>query len=113
MRLLSATFEDFAEGHPLQVEVVLSNEPRDSMVIATPWAEDSRAFYYNQKIVGMDAIGGFALGDLRHDFHEDSSFWPARLGAWRVDIRQHLVLGHRAGHATGTSLRDEPGLWFR
>ncbi len=114
MRLLSATFEDFAEGHPLQVEVVLSNEPRDSMVIATPWAEDSRAFYYNQKIVGMDAIGGFALGDLRHDFHEDSSFglldWGR--GVWTYDniwfwgIAQGMQQGHRFAMNLGYGFGD-------
>lgn len=114
MRLLSATFEDFAEGHPLQVEAVLSNEPRDSMVIATPWAEDSRAFYYNRKIVGMDAIGGFALGELRHDFHEGSSFglldWGR--GVWTYDniwfwgIAQGMQQGHRFAMNLGYGFGD-------
>ena len=43
MRLLSVEFNDFKDGEPLRAEIVLSDEPRDSMVIATPWAEDPTA----------------------------------------------------------------------
>lgn len=74
MRRLAVVFKDFKDGAPLIVEVVLDQEPRDSMVIATPWAEDPKAFYYNQKIVGMRAIGTMTLGDLRHDFSDENSF---------------------------------------
>ena len=87
MRRLVVNFGDFKDGQPLVAEVVLDQEPRDSMVIATPWAEDERAFYYNQKIVGMRAVGSFALGGLYHEFREDNSFglldWGR--GVWTRD----------------------------
>lgn len=87
MRRLVVNFADFAEGQPLIAEIVLDEEPRDSMVIATPWAEDAHAFYYNQKIVGMRAIGSFSLGGLYHTFRDSNSFglldWGR--GVWTRD----------------------------
>ena len=87
MRHLAVTFSNFSDGQPLVAEIVLDQEPRDSMVIATPWAEDPRAFYYNQKIVGMRAIGAFSFGNLRHSFYDANSFglldWGR--GVWTRD----------------------------
>lgn len=87
MRRLVVNFADFADGQPLLAEIVLDDEPRDSMVIATPWAEDAHAFYYNQKIVGMRAIGSFSLGRLYHAFSDENSFglldWGR--GVWTRD----------------------------
>ena len=87
MRRLVVNFADFKDGEPLVAEVVLDREPRDSMVIATPWADDDHAFYYNQKIVGMRAIGSFAVGELYHGFSGDDSFglldWGR--GVWTRD----------------------------
>ena len=87
MRRLVVNFADFKDGQPLVAEVVLDREPCDSMVIATPWAEDDTAFYYNQKIVGMRAIGSFALGELFHEFSDANSFglldWGR--GVWTRD----------------------------
>ena len=87
MRRIVVTFADFKDGQPLIAEIVLDREPQDSMVIATPWADDDAAFYYNQKIVGMRAIGSFALGSLYHTFSENDSFglldWGR--GVWTRD----------------------------
>lgn len=114
LRRLCGTFRDFKDGQPLQVEVVLSGEPRDSMVIATPWAEDPRAFYYNQKIVGMDAVGSFSLGGLTHDFQEGSSYglldWGR--GVWTYDniwywaVAQGMQDGRRVAFNLGYGFGD-------
>ncbi len=114
MRRLYATFNDFKEGNPIQAEIILSNEPKDSMVIATPWAENPKAFYYNQKIVGMDAVGSFSVGDLHHDFHEGSSFglldWGR--GVWTYDniwywaVAQGMQGDHRVGFNLGYGFGD-------
>lgn len=72
-RLLTVKFANFKGEEALQAEIVLYDEPRDSMVIATPWAEDEHAFYYNQKIVAMRAIGSFTLGALCHKFNSTTS----------------------------------------
>ncbi len=58
-RRLRAVFRRFEGNEDFSFDAVLDDEPRDSMVIATPWAEDNLAFYYNQKIVAMRAEGSF------------------------------------------------------
>ncbi len=86
-RLLAARFARFDGKEDLAFEAVLSDEPRDSMVIATPWKEDPLAFYYNQKIVAMRAQGRFAKGALTHEFGSQNSFglldWGR--GVWTRD----------------------------
>ena len=51
IRILECHMEKFEGGAPLEANVRLSEVPRDSMVIATPFAEKKTAFYYNQKIL--------------------------------------------------------------
>ena len=114
MRLLSVEFRDFKDGQPLVAEFVLDQEPRDSMVIATPWLEDDTAFYYNQKIVAMRAIGRFTLGEIAHDFREENSFglldWGR--GVWTHDntwywgVAQGWQNGHRFGMNLGYGFGD-------
>ena len=113
-RRVVVNFADFKDGHSLIAEAVLDDEPRDSMVIATPWVEDDRAFYYNQKIVGMRAIGSFSLGGLFHDFHEDNSFglldWGrgvwTRDNTWYWSAAQGKQGGHRIGFNLGYGFGD-------
>ena len=114
MRHIEVNFADFENGEPLVAEFVLDQEPRDSMVIATPWLEDDKAFYYNQKIVAMRAIGMFTLGGLHHDFHDDNSFgtldWGrgvwTRDNTWYWGIAQGMQNGHRFGMNLGYGFGD-------
>ena len=55
----------------------------ESMNIATSWAENRRAFYYNSKINCMPASGGFSLGGQQH------SFDPQRDSATRLGEYVH------------------------
>lgn len=86
-RHLTARFSHFDGDDDLSFEAVLDEEPRDSMVIATPWAEDPKAFYYNQKIVAMRARGSFRKGRMVHGFSPDDSWglldWGR--GVWTRD----------------------------
>lgn len=61
-RKLHCDFKNFTKGENLLVDLTLSDEPHDTMVIATPFAEDKRAFYYNQKINTMKARGTVVHG---------------------------------------------------
>ena len=56
-RRLVLNMPNFENGFPLIADILLTDIPEDSMVIATPFKEDPKAFYYNQKIVGMRAQG--------------------------------------------------------
>ena len=86
-RRLECTFKKFDGEEDFSCDIVLDREPRDSMVIATPWAEDSSAFYFNQKIIAMRAEGSFTKGALTHSFAPENSFglldWGR--GVWTRD----------------------------
>ncbi len=86
-RRLHAQFARFDGEEDLMIDAVLDEAPRDTMVIATPWAEDPHAFYYNQKIVAMRAQGSFKKGLMAHGFSPDNSFglldWGR--GVWTRD----------------------------
>ena len=71
-RVLKAFMNDFQDGKNISCEFVLTDEPRDSMVIMTPFKEKETAFYYNQKIVGMKAVGKVTLGDKVIEFGDDT-----------------------------------------
>ncbi len=63
------------------------NKNDDTMVIATPWAEDKTAFYYNQKINCMPATGYVKFGGKTFEFTPDKNFgtldWGR--GVWTYD----------------------------
>ena len=59
-RKLTAWVQNFMNKKPIAAEFTLTEEPEDSMVIVTPFAEDKKAFYYNQKINCMRAGTGAA-----------------------------------------------------
>lgn len=61
-RRLYGHMEQFREGQPLLFDVTLTDAPRDSMVIATPFPGHPKAFYYNQKINCLRAAGKAVLG---------------------------------------------------
>jgi len=135
-RRLSFAMRGFDEGYgaapagDLEAEVLLFDEPRDSMVIATPWAEDSRAFYFNRKVIGMRARGAMRRGGLFHEFSPEKDadggasfglldwgrgvwtydnvwYWAAAQGLQRgPDGEDHVVglnLGYGFGETTAAS----------
>ncbi len=72
-RVLHAHVDDFFDGKPLDATVTLTNEPEDSMVIATPFSGAPKAFYYNQKINCLHASGQVVFdGDVRTFSPEDA-----------------------------------------
>ena len=72
-RRLRFSIDKFRDGLPFTCDITLFDEPRDSMVIATPF-EKKGHFYYNQKIVGMRAKGFFAVGDARTELNPKETF---------------------------------------
>jgi hypothetical protein len=59
----------------------------DTMVIATPWKEDKKAFYYNQKINCMPASGSVKFDGRVYKFNPETDFgtldWGR--GVWTYD----------------------------
>ena len=98
----------------IEGEIRLENPEQDSMVIATPFAEDKKAFYYNQKIIAMPASGTVCLGDRTYTFPEGSSFglldwgrgvWTYK-NTWYWGAAQGIVDGHRFGWNIGYGFGD-------
>lgn len=72
-RELIVRVEDFHRRKPLTARVTLTGEPRDSMVIATPFPGRPRAFYYNQKINCLRARGEVVFDGRTWPFEPDSA----------------------------------------
>ena len=86
-RRLTFHMDNFRDGNPIDGSVTLTEPPEDSMVIATPFAGHPKAFYYNQKIVGMRASGEITFRDRVYRFDPADSFaildWGR--GVWTYD----------------------------
>jgi hypothetical protein len=99
----------------LKGELILYQDPdMDSMVIATSWEENRRAFYYNQKTNCMPARGSITLGDRTYVFNPKSCFavldWGR--GCWTYKNRWYwgsasgLLNGHPFGWNIGYGFSD-------
>ena len=72
-RILKLEMKKFNKNKNLKLEFTLTEEPKDSMVIATPFKENKKAFYYNQKIVGMKAEGYVIYDDQKIEFSKNNT----------------------------------------
>lgn len=64
--------KNFDGKNNLHVDFLLTDEPEESMVIATPFNK-KKHFYYNQKIVGMRAEGEVRIGEELIEFKKEDS----------------------------------------
>lgn len=71
-RVLNVRMDNFHDGKTFKCHLILTEEPQESMVIATPFEKNGH-FYYNQKIVGFKAHGYFSLGEYMYAFDKDST----------------------------------------
>ncbi len=106
-RRLTFSIDSFRDGKPFSCDILLTDEPRDSMVIATPF-EKKGHFYYNQKIVGMRAKGFFATGDERIDLDPKETFglldWGRGVWTYRNTWYWSAAQGEIDGHVFGFNL---------
>ena len=88
-RKLSFEMADFSGGLPIRGDVVLMDEPAESIVMCTPFGKKAH-FYYNQKINCMRASGSVTVRSRSYAFSPEESFavldwgrgvWPYRC-AW-------------------------------
>lgn len=71
-RKLAFEFKNFDKDKDFKCEFDLFDEPKDKMVIATPF--DKRAhFYYNIKVNCMTADGYCKIGDEKYSFGKENS----------------------------------------
>ncbi|WMJ90497.1 DUF2804 domain-containing protein [Anaerocolumna sp. MB42-C2] len=117
--------DDFLPDSALTASISLSKEPKDSMVIATPFKENKKYFYYNQKIVGMSALGSVSIKGSVYNFDTSNSFglldwgrgvWPYKT-TWywssAFDFLVNNTFGFNLGYGFGdTSNATENMLFF-
>jgi hypothetical protein len=113
IRRIECVFHKFLNDETLEAELTLTDEPKESMVIATPF-EKPKAFYYNQKINCMRANGYMRLGKRVYDFGAKDSYatldWGR--GVWTYDNTWYWgngngnVNGHRVGFNIGYGFGD-------
>ena len=72
-RVLQAHMDNFKDGAAIDIDVTLTDEPEESMVICTPFEKPGH-FYYNQKINCMRASGTVKIGEDVYTFEPDSAF---------------------------------------
>lgn len=73
-RHLTCDMKNFSAGKDLHADLVLTDEPEETMVIATPFKEDKKAFYYNQKINCLRAEGTATYDNKEYVFHKEKDF---------------------------------------
>ncbi len=124
-RRLYGHMDAFAQGAPLYFDVTLTDAPRDSMTIVTPFAGRPRAFYYNQKINCLRAAGRAEWNGNEYLFAPAHSFavldwgrgvWPYK-NTWYWGSASGLAEGKPFGFNIGygfgdTSAASENMLFF-
>ena len=113
-RWLTVHLDKFDGDQAFDCRILLSEPPRDTMVIATPFAEKKTAFYYNQKIIGMRASGSFTIGNVTRTFDPADSFGMLDWGrgvwtysnTWYWGAGQGMADGHLVGFNLGYGFGD-------
>lgn len=86
-RHLTCHFERFYQEKPFDCDVTLTQYPGDTMVIATPWKNKPKNFYYNQKINCMKASGFASFDGKEYQFDPETDLgtldWGR--GVWTYD----------------------------
>ncbi|AEC01443.1 DUF2804 domain-containing protein [Parasphaerochaeta coccoides] len=87
IRTLLCHVPAFKDGQSLDAEITLHQPPMDTMVIATPWKENPKAFYYNQKVNCMVAEGIVTIGKEKIAFDPSTAFstLDRGRGVWTYD----------------------------
>jgi hypothetical protein len=113
-RRLKCHIDRFDGNTPFDCDILLSDEPQDTMVIATPFCEQKTAFYYNQKIIGMRASGTVSCSGKTISFDPVDSFGLLDWGrgvwthenTWYWGAGQGIVNGHVVGFNIGYGFGD-------
>ncbi len=110
-RRLNAHMDDFKDGKPIEIDVTLTGEPEESMVICTPF-EKKAHFYYNQKINCMRADGTVKLGEETFVFDPSESFGVLDWGRGVWTYHNTWYWGSASGLADGVDFGFNIGYGF-
>lgn len=113
-RHLVCDYINFDGEKRLGCDIVLSNMMDESMVIATPFKENKKAFYYNQKINCMDAVGTIKYGKTVVELKKGEAYGTLDWGrgvwtyenTWYWGSMSTVIDGHRFGFNIGYGFGD-------
>lgn len=123
-RRLCFSAPGFDSGKGLSGEILLAGMEDDRMVIATPFADAPRAFYYNQKLNCLPALGHAVLGGERIDFAPDRAFavldWGRGVWTWEntwywgsaSGLHHGRRFGFNIGHGFGDTSAASENMLF-
>jgi hypothetical protein len=123
-REISVSAPRFANGQGLEGKLFLAQPPMDRMVIATPFPNAPRSFYYNQKINCLRAEGSVRVGGETFAFEPASAFgvldWGR--GPWTYDntwywasasgIAEGRLFGFNVGYGFGDTSAATENMLF-
>lgn len=110
-RHLTAYMENFRETDSINIDISLSCEPQESMVICTPFDKKAH-FYYNQKINCMRATGKVTIGEETFVFSPESSFGVLDWGRGVWTYKNTWYWGSASGLADGVDFGFNIGYGF-
>jgi hypothetical protein len=94
-------------------KVALSQPPdMESLNIATSWAENRRAFYYNRKINCMPAEGSFTIGSRKYEYNPKRDFGALDWGRGRWTYKNRWYWGSASGCVDGHAFGWNIGYGF-
>ncbi len=111
-RVLSVHVDNFFDGKPLEASLTLAAEPRDSMVVATPFPGAPKAFYYNQKINCMQAAGQVVFDGQVREFAPDEAMAVLDWGRGVWTYRNTWYWASASGRVQGTAFGMNLGYGF-
>jgi len=124
-RRLIVEVNRFFKRQNLRVDVLLEKKDDDHMTIATPWMDNQKAFYYNQKINCMPVSGDAYIQGKHYGFNKEKDFGVLDWGrgvwtyknTWYWGSASGLVEGKRFGFNIGygfgnTSKASENMIFF-
>lgn len=84
-RQIDIYFANFHKKIPLTVSLKVTYLNKDSLVVMTPFKEDKKAFYYNQKINNLVANGEVVFGNQKYLFKDEQGVLDWGRGVWTRD----------------------------
>lgn len=122
-RHLICDLKDLIKNHDFHVDVVLEEKNPHSMVIATPFKNMKKHFYYNQKINLLHAKGEFTFGPITYKFskktygvldwgrgvwtYSNTWYWSSLSGIYN----NHLI-GFNLGYGFGDTSKASENMFF-
>ena len=110
-RVLTASMADFGPKGALSAEIELTDEPEESMVIATPFDKPGH-FYFNQKINCLRASGEVRYGGRVYRFDPSDSFAVLDWGRGVWTYHNTWYWGSASGLADGVPFGFNIGYGF-